>query len=92
MCVCFVCRIPYHQDDITKSLVRLVSDCCQQDGSLPKPKSPGKLRTRLLCHYDYSLNTLESRMINGVIKCLIILQRCCPLIKVCPVFRDLVTI
>ena len=39
---CVVYRIPYHQDDILKSLVRLVSDCCQEDGALPKPKSAGK--------------------------------------------------
>ncbi|XP_065885929.1 TELO2-interacting protein 2-like isoform X2 [Dysidea avara] len=53
-------RIPYHQADIVKSLIKLVSDCCQANGALPKPKSP------------------EFAVLNWVIKCLTMLQRCCP--------------
>lgn len=87
VCVCVYCsmfhsvyRIPYHQDDIAKSLVKLISDCCQQDGALPKPKSPG---IQLLAFTILILpNILESRLINGVIKCLIMLQRCSPSLKV----------
>ena len=76
-----VCRIPYHQDDIAKSLVRLISDCCQQDGALPKLKSPGKPRTKLpvftiiiILEFRILCDQWNYKMLNNVAKMLPIIK------------------